>query len=86
SHPFLLNCQFSKLRHSYNIQKRTKCHKKMLFHKKIITKKKQEVSQFLADFLFFFCNNFFMKKHFFKTFCSFLYRIAMEQFRKLTIE
>ncbi|EFU14901.1 hypothetical protein HMPREF9518_01349 [Enterococcus faecalis TX1342] len=39
--------------HSYSIQKRTKCLKKMLFHKKIIVKK-QEVSQVLADFLFFY--------------------------------
>ncbi len=53
SHPFLFNCQFSKLLHSYSIQKRTKCLKKMLFHKKIIPKK-QEVSQVLADFLFFY--------------------------------
>ena len=51
SHPFLFNCQFSKLLHSYSIQKEQNVLKNA-FHKNYY--KKQEVSQVLADFLFLF--------------------------------
>ena len=54
SHPFLFNCQFSKLLHSYSIQKRTNCLKKMLFHKKIIAKKnKKSANTWLTSCFFY---------------------------------